>query len=189
MQSVVVLNADYNYWTEVDLHRVLKWIVKDKIEIVVYDETKEIRSIEFRIKLPLVVRLLKRVGYKPKTEIVAYSQEAVFYRDDNLCQYWHKDQFGKKFMFKCNYVDRTLDHVLPVSRGGKSEFTNVVCACRDCNENIKRNRTPGEAGLELIRKPFTPTRDVHSYVSMKFTYHPGKLSHKIYMDWMKKFTN
>ena len=187
MHSVVVLNADYHYWTEVDLHRVLKWIVKDKIEIVVYDETKEIRAIEFRIKLPLVVRLLKRVGYKPKSDSIPYSQESVFYRDDNVCQYWHKDEYGKKFMFKCDYNSRTIDHIMPVSRGGKSEFSNTVCACRHCNEDVKKNRTPEEAGLELIRKPFVPTRDRNSFVVMKFTFNPHKESHKIYMDWVNKF--
>ena len=189
MQSVVVLNADYDYWGESDLHRVIKLFVKDKIEIILCDETKEIKSIEFRIKLPLVVRLLKRVGYKPKTEVIAYSQEAVFYRDDNICQYYHKDNAGKKFIYKCDYNSRTIDHLIPVSRGGKSEFNNVVCACRNCNENIKRNRTPDEAGLELIRKPHIPVRDVHSFVVMKFTYNQNKLSHKIYKMWLSTFSN
>jgi 5-methylcytosine-specific restriction endonuclease McrA len=187
MRSVVVLNADYNYWTEVDLKRVLKWMVKDKIEVVVSHETEEIRSVEFRIKLPLVVRLLHYVGYKPKTEIVPYSQEAVFYRDDNICQYYHHDSNGKKYKYKCDSEERTLDHIIPVSRGGKSAFENVVCACRQCNEVIKKNHTPEEAGLELIRNPYVPRRDKNSFVVMKFTYNPKKLSHKIYMNFIKNF--
>ncbi len=31
------------------------------------------------------------------------------------------------------HLERTLDHVVPVSRGGKDELENVVCCCRSCN--------------------------------------------------------
>ena len=29
--------------------------------------------------------------------------------------------------------ERTLDHVVPLSAGGKDELENVVCCCRSCN--------------------------------------------------------
>jgi 5-methylcytosine-specific restriction endonuclease McrA len=51
--------------------------------------------------------------------------------------------------------DGTLDHVVPKSRGGKNEWTNVVWARKDINHR-KANRTPAEAGLKLLRKPFKP---------------------------------
>lgn len=37
----------------------------------------------------------------------------------------------------------TMDHVLPISRGGTSTKGNVVPACKDCN-NQKKNLTPVE---------------------------------------------
>jgi 5-methylcytosine-specific restriction endonuclease McrA len=39
--------------------------------------------------------------------------------------------------------DKTLDHIIPVSRGGLHSSTNVIVACRSCN-SIKHARTPGE---------------------------------------------
>ncbi|MBF0554408.1 MAG: HNH endonuclease [Nitrospirae bacterium] len=185
MESVIVLNRNFEYWTEVNLRKVLKWLVQEKIEIVLVDESKEIGSIEYRIKMPLVVRLMKFVGFRPKSEKIPFSTEAVFNRDDNTCQYWHFDEKGKKFKYKCNTDDRTLDHVFPESRGGRKTFENSVCACRNCNERIKKNRTPEEAGMELIRKPVVPHRDKNSFVIMRFAFNPKKLSHKKFIEWYR----
>lgn len=182
MQNVIVLNRNYEYWTEVSLNKVLKWMSKDKIEIVVSHDEKEVGSVELRIKMPIIVRLIKFIGYKPRTEVVKYSQEAVFQRDDNFCMYWHFDGKGKKFKYKCTTEDRTIDHVTPLSRNGKSGFENEVCACRNCNEVIKRNKTPDEAGLELIRKPFVPRRDKHSMVVMRFSFNPSNPAHRLYKE-------
>lgn len=183
MSTVIVLNRNYEYCTEVSVKKVLKWLIKDKIEIIVTHETQEIGSTTLRIKMPLVVRLLKFIGFKPKSEHISFSQEAVFHRDNNICQYWHRDETGKKFKYQCNIDNRTIDHIIPLSRGGKNNnFENEVCACRVCNETIKKNRTPQEAGLELIRKPFVPTRDKNSFVIARFTYNPNKLAHKKYYE-------
>ena len=182
MNSVVVLNRNYEYWTEVDLKKVLKWIVQDKIEVVISHEDYEVGSISFKIKAPLVVRLLSFVGYKPKKVKIPFSSDAVFHRDNNFCQYWHKDSLGKKFKYKCTIEDRTLDHIIPRSKGGPNTFENTVCACRHCNNIIKKNRIPEEAGLELIRKPFEPIQDKNSFVIMRFAFNPKKLSHKRYCE-------
>ena len=48
------------------------------------------------------------------------------------------------------------DHVTPFSRGGQDPWSNVVSACRRCN-NAKASRTPEQAGMQLLAVPFTPT--------------------------------
>ena len=48
------------------------------------------------------------------------------------------------------------DHVRPFSQGGLDVWTNVVTACRRCN-NEKASRTPEQAKMQLIAVPFTPT--------------------------------
>lgn len=49
----------------------------------------------------------------------------------------------------------TRDHVIPVSRGGDNVWTNVVTACRACNQR-KADRLLEETGLRLHAVPYTP---------------------------------
>lgn len=51
----------------------------------------------------------------------------------------------------------TRDHVVPVSRGGRDAWENVVTACRACNQR-KADRTLEELGMELLAVPFVPNR-------------------------------
>jgi len=49
----------------------------------------------------------------------------------------------------------TMDHVVPVARGGRSVKGNVVAACKECN-NRKRHLTPAE---QLLMKPAQDPED------------------------------
>ena len=69
---------------------------------------------------------------------------------------WWKNQRGRG---RCHYCGRrvppgelTMDHVVPVVRGGRSSRGNVVPACKECNTN-KRSLLPVEwdAYLERLR--------------------------------------
>ena len=51
----------------------------------------------------------------------------------------------------------TCDHILPLSRGGRDTWMNVVTACRTCNQK-KGNRTPEEAHMQLVYAPYVPNR-------------------------------
>jgi 5-methylcytosine-specific restriction endonuclease McrA len=51
----------------------------------------------------------------------------------------------------------TCDHILPMSRGGRDAWMNVVTACRACNQK-KGNRTPEEAHMQLLYAPYIPNR-------------------------------
>jgi len=182
MSAVIVLNKNYQYWTEAPIKKVLKWFALNKIEILAEHDTEEIGSIEVRMKMPMVVRLLNFVGYKPKRETVVWSPEAVYQRDADCCMYYHFDDKGRKIKQKLSYDEKTIDHIMPLSRGGGNTFENTVCACRNCNIRIKKNRTPDEAGLELIRKPFAPRRNKNDYVIMRFSFNKAKKSHIIYLE-------
>lgn len=200
MTSIVVLNRNFQFHTEVQINKFWKWLVKGKIHVVVshdgeqsyVDYANQYIPVDqavslFKIRRPVVVRLLEFVGFHPKTEEIGFSKEAIFYRDDNYCQYWHFDEFNNRFKYKCKPDERTLDHIIPKSRGGDvKSFLNCVCACRNCNTNIKRGKTPKEAGLVLICQPYIPKRNKRDFVTFKFAYDPNKLSHRIYMDHILK---
>jgi len=49
----------------------------------------------------------------------------------------------------------TVDHVLPLSRGGRNTWGNTVCACPPCNQR-KADRMPNEANMHLLWEPKTP---------------------------------
>ncbi|MGA0806490.1 MAG: HNH endonuclease [Pseudohongiellaceae bacterium] len=76
----------------------------------------------------------------------ALTNKVLFRRDQNLCMYC-----GKTFQDR----DLSCDHILPTSRGGRNVWVNVVAACKRCN-HFKQNRTPEEAGMELLALPFEP---------------------------------
>jgi 5-methylcytosine-specific restriction endonuclease McrA len=46
--------------------------------------------------------------------------------------------------------------VIPKSRGGKNERTNLVTSCQKCNLK-KADKTPEEARMVMRQKPFAPT--------------------------------
>ena len=98
------------------------------------------------IKIPHVVQLLA-FDRLPRQE-VKFSRGNIYLRDGNRCQYR-----GRKFASS----ELSLDHVVPISRGGKSTWENVVCACLPCNVR-KGNKLLSECDhhVKLIRQPVRP---------------------------------
>ncbi|RLC27153.1 MAG: HNH endonuclease [Deltaproteobacteria bacterium] len=61
--------------------------------------------------------------------------------------HWWQRKLQKGDCYYCNrHVGRaglTMDHVVPLSRGGKSTRGNIVAACKECN-NRKKSLLPIE---------------------------------------------
>jgi 5-methylcytosine-specific restriction endonuclease McrA len=116
----------------------------------------------FRVRIPRVVLLL-HFDRLPRHEI-RFTRKNIFFRDKNRCQYC-----GGKFSTSA----LNLDHVVPLSRGGKSIWENVVCCCVRCNSR-KGGLLPNQAGMQLIRVPLRPRW--HPFVKLSF-------SHSRYESW------
>ena len=84
--------------------------------------------------------LAKRWKGRPPRSVWWVLRQAVLERDDYTCLYCGRR--GGRL---------TLDHLLPVSRGGTSELSNLVTACVACN-SAKGARTPQEWLASLQRK-------------------------------------
>jgi 5-methylcytosine-specific restriction endonuclease McrA len=97
-----------------------------------------------RIRVPRVI-LLSSYENQPKSRI-RFSRLNIYARDQNTCQYCGKLHPRQEL---------NLDHVVPRSRGGATNWENVVCSCVPCNLR-KGGRTPEEAHMPLIRKPVRP---------------------------------
>ena len=146
----LVLNADYrplsyyplSLWSWQDS---IKSVFLDRVSIVSYYD-RVIRSPSFSMKLPSVIAL--RSFVKPQTN-PSFTRFNVFLRDKFSCQYC-----GSK-------KELTFDHLLPRSKGGKTDWDNVVTACSCCNVK-KGGRLITESGMILNQKPFQPsTEDLH----------------------------
>jgi len=75
-----------------------------------------------------------------------FSYQAIRDRDEGRCQYTGR---------KLSRDEGNIDHVVPRSKGGKTTWSNCVLSCKKVN-NRKRDRTPNEAGLRLIKSPDSP---------------------------------
>ncbi len=80
---------------------------------------------------------------------VGLTKHRLFARDRHVCAYC-----GGHFP----ELELTVEHILPVSRGGRHEWTNVVTACRSCNTR-KGNRRPEEARMPLLYVPYAVCRN------------------------------
>ncbi len=140
--KVVVLSRDYIPLMYCDIRRAMTLVYLKKAEVI--KETGDfLRSVSDRFAIPKVIRLLSKL-VKQISPKVTYTRKNIHVRDNYTCQY-------------CGSGNTlTLDHVLPVSRGGKSSWENVVTACYPCNSS-KGNKTPEEAHMTLAKTPKKPS--------------------------------
>lgn len=82
------------------------------------------------------------------------NNRTLFRRDANVCMYC-AERFSTS--------ELTRDHIKPLSQGGTDVWTNVVTACRRCN-NHKGGRRPEQASMQLVAVPFTPTYAEYIYL-------------------------
>jgi len=143
MTRTLVLDMGYQPHRIVSWQRAVTMLFEGKVEVVEeYDE--DIRSVSITIKMPAVVRLLRAIRGRKKA--VKFSRINVMSRDKFRCQYC-----GRRLpMSELNY-----DHVIPRSRGGRTVWENIVTCCYSCNDR-KGGRTPGEAGMRLLKQPVKP---------------------------------
>ena len=87
-------------------------------------------------------------GHRLAHQVPPLSNRELFHRDRHLCAYCGEEFTSQKL---------TRDHVIPLSRGGRDIWMNVVTACRHCNQK-KGGRTPERAGMELLYAPYVPNR-------------------------------
>ncbi len=82
------------------------------------------------------------------------NNQTLFRRDTHICMYC-----GEGF----DRRDLSRDHVTPISHGGEDIWSNVVTACKRCN-NQKADSTPEQAGMQLLAVPFVPTHAEYIYL-------------------------
>lgn len=141
-RQVLVLNSTYEPLNICSLKRALVLLIKDKAEIL---ESADLRIHSERLSFPhpAVIRLHYHVRVPPG-ERRKVSRRAILARDGFRCQY-------------CGSTRQlTLDHVIPLSRGGASTWENVVTSCATCNVR-KGASLPSEIGMAPHNRPRPPS--------------------------------
>ena len=118
----------------------IKYMVLEKATVLEFYEDWVVHSANWETNVPSVMILRE---YEKRKTGVRFSKHNVFLRDRYICQYCGDDVSRK---------NATLDHVLPISHGGKTIFENTVCACADCNSNKGNNKK-----IIPKSKPYKPT--------------------------------
>jgi 5-methylcytosine-specific restriction endonuclease McrA len=75
-------------------------------------------------------------------------------RDLRRTQWW-KNNLAGGICYYCGQKfepgELTMDHIVPLARGGRSTRNNVVVCCKECN-NKKKYMTPAEIALQKINR-------------------------------------
>jgi 5-methylcytosine-specific restriction endonuclease McrA len=152
MADILLLNASYEPLAIITQRRALSLWLKGRVEAASLDSI-ELAGVTSTQHLPTVIRLRRFINVPRRR--ARWSRKAVLQRDQYTCAYCGLrpgDQQRGRTMTK---QDFTVDHILPVSRGGKNTWGNTICACPVCNQR-KGNRMPHEANMKLRWEPKIP---------------------------------
>lgn len=144
MNSTLLLNAGFEPMKVISWERAVTLLVLGKADLIEAYES-EVRSPTTVMDMPSVVRLRRHNRGRSKNG-VKFCRSNVYRRDGFTCQYCGaRPGLGRL----------TFDHVIPRSRGGLTDWTNIVTACSDCN-TLKADRSLEQVGFRLARKPERP---------------------------------
>ena len=133
MSDVLLLNADAQPTNYLPLSLIswkasITYLWMNKVTVLDWYDDWLVRSTTWETKVPAVVMLKKMQRRRAYSR---FSKTNLFIRDLYTCQYCFK---------LCARRDLTIDHVVPLRRGGKTTWDNVVAACGHCNSK-KANKT------------------------------------------------
>jgi len=141
METVLVLNANFEPINVCNMHRALGLMLTEKAMLVL-DGRGTVRTSSTTFPRPSVIRLHKMIRRPRPT--VRLTRREILRRDGFTCQYCGRQM-----------PDLTIDHVIPRHMGGPHVWRNVVAACPACNHR-KGGRKIEEAGMRLLHVPVEP---------------------------------
>jgi len=142
--ATLLLNADglpvsYLPLSVISWQDSIKYMVLQKARVLESYDNWTVHSPTWSTAVPAVMILLE---YEQRKKTLRFSKQNVFLRDDYTCQYCG---------LQVNRKTATLDHVLPISLGGKTVWENCTTACGKCNAQ-KGNKS----GIKPKSKPNKP---------------------------------
>ena len=153
MSDVLVLNADaqpvsYLPLSAIQWKEAITFMYLDKCEVLEWYDDWVVRSASWETKVPAVIMLKEFMRRRRRPR---FSKVNLYIRDLYTCQYCSLE-FPRQHL--------TLDHVRPLSMGGRTKWDNIVAACQRCN-TAKGNKMI----MKPKRKPYEP--DYYELVSKR----------------------
>jgi 5-methylcytosine-specific restriction endonuclease McrA len=145
---VLVLNASYEPINVCTIRRAAILVLKERAEVLERGEGA-LHSERLTLARPCVIRLMRYVRVPRDVHRRKITRKAVLARDSWTCQYCGRE----------GHTGLTVDHVIPRSRGGKSDWENIVASCAPCNRK-KGNMLPREAAMHPRTRPRPPGPNV-----------------------------
>jgi 5-methylcytosine-specific restriction endonuclease McrA len=153
-------DEEWNF-TEYSYANPVTWDEWVNLPIRPYDLT--ISSAKKEIRVPTVIatrHFCKVIIREPKL-----TKRNVRIRDKGICQYTNR-QLKER--------EGNVDHVIPISRGGKNTWDNMVWCDKSINDK-KKDKLPEEVGLKLIKKPSKPHATlISSFITERINHHTWK---------------
>jgi 5-methylcytosine-specific restriction endonuclease McrA len=143
MERVLLLNATYEPLALVSDRRAVVLVLAGRAEAVAFRPNAIVfHSAQLAIEVPSIVRLSHMVRIPRWARTPPLTRRAVLRRDGGRCAY-------------CAEPADTVDHVVPKSRGGRHEWSNVVASCK--RDNLRKgDQLLSELGWSLSFKPTAP---------------------------------
>ena len=139
-QKTLILNSTFQPLSLATPQRALSLLLDKKINVL-KESNNKLRSANQSILIPKVGVLTYYVK-APYARRVALNRENIFIRDSFCCQY-------------CGNAAESIDHIIPKSKGGSHEWSNVVACCKKCNL-LKADKLLNKTILKLKKIPNTP---------------------------------
>lgn len=144
MADCLVLNADGQPVSmlppsTVQWKEAITYLWLDKVHVLEWYDDWVVSSANWETRVPAVMMLKEMQRRKRKPRFSRYN---LYLRDMFTCQYC-TTQFTQK--------ELTLDHVLPLSKGGKTSWENIVASCGPCN-----SRKGNSTSMKPKRMPYHP---------------------------------
>lgn len=145
MADTLVLNADGQpvsllppstiQWKEA-----ITYLYLEKVHVLEWYDDWIVSSASWETRVPAVIMLKDMMRRK---RVPRFSRYNLYLRDMFTCQFCSK-QFPQS--------ELTLDHVTPISKGGKTNWENIVTACSPCNSRKGNNER-----IKPKTEPYQPT--------------------------------
>ena len=133
MSDTLILNADGNPLSVVPIS-VVSWMTairlayQHKVRVMHSYEDWEVHSPSETWKVPSIVMCTEFIKWSRQ---VKYNRSNILLRDMYTCQLCGAKPPASQL---------TLDHVVPRVHGGKTNWTNIVAACKKCNHDKGSNK-------------------------------------------------